>query len=551
MGRLGRAENFLDTHLDNNRSRSMDKSPSTSRSELNTEVYRDKNTLVEVTIHRRPREKDPRKETSLYARPTASSLTKSKPSPGKLRKSIKSVDDGHIKKETREHKKDQRSVKEILGELRDIVKISGIDQVHDFIDEIDKPVRSKGNSKPQEPKIPLKLCQKPDNSAFETKIQSLENECQKYKAEAGRYKHEYGVMVKQVEISKDTVKSLEAQVNDLKKIVSRLTKNNGELLDIVSEKINYEDMIADLEKNKAVLVKQLSDEKSQSAMIKERLDTAEAEVAGLRALSAEVRAGVRHGLAGLEIARPDTRQDMPALGDNTKHILGIKDGEDEKSETEDSAFDDPNTESLRSRPKSGQRKEKESAKPLAPLLKHPIEPQQPGPVSEVFRLSAPTIPFSPPTKMSSYPNKPQTFLPPPPPTTTTVQSRSSTMVESPTHPAFQPLPLDLSETVSECSSVMVEKQALPLDPDVPEKQSLEIKVSSFLSRLRQDSLHLQNIPQAEPFPGPSMHLSLSSSDMDQDNTRQSIDTTITEGRFLRGLETPIEVLQAESTKNSD
>ena len=191
-------------------------------------MYRDKNTLVEVTIHRRPREKEQRKETSLYARPTASSLTKTKQSPGKLRKSIKSVDDGFNKKETRDHKKDQRSVKEILGELRDIVKISGIDQVHDFIDEMDKPVKSKGNSKPQEQKIPLKLCQKPDNSAFETKIDKLENECQKYRAEAGRYKHEYGVMVKQVEISKDTVKSLEAQVNDLKKIVSRVLSKKME-----------------------------------------------------------------------------------------------------------------------------------------------------------------------------------------------------------------------------------------------------------------------------------------------------------------------------------
>ena len=516
---------------------------------MNTEVYRDKNTLVEVTIHRRPREKEQRKETSLYARPTASSLTKTKQSPGKLRKSGKSLNDGHSRRDARDQEKYQRSVKDILGELRDIVKISGVDQVHDLIDEIDAPVKSKGNIKTQESKIPQKLCQKPDNSAFETKIEKLENECQKFKTEASRYKHEYGVMVKQVEISKETVKSLEAQVNDLKKIVSRLTKNNGELLDIVSEKINYEDMIADLEKNKAVLAKQLSDEKSRSAIIEERLETAETEVAGLRAIRAEVRAGVRHGLAGLEIARPDTRQDIPALGDNTKHILGIKDGEENKSDTEDSAFDDPNTESLRSRPKSGQSKGR--SKPVAPLLKQQMEPQLPGPVSQVFRLSAPVVPSSPPTKMSSYHKQPQTFLPPPPPITTSVQSRSSTMVESPTHPAFQPLPLDLSETVSECSAVVVEKQALPLDQDVPDKQSLETKVSSFLSRLRQDSLHLQNIPQAEPFPGPSMHLSLSSSNMEQDDTSQSINTTLTEGRFLRGLETSIEVLQAELTKNSD
>ena len=31
---------------------------------------------------------------------------------------------------------------------------------------------------------------------LEMKIDKLENECQKYRAEAGRYKHEYGVMVK-------------------------------------------------------------------------------------------------------------------------------------------------------------------------------------------------------------------------------------------------------------------------------------------------------------------------------------------------------------------
>ena len=62
------------------------------------------------------------------------------------------------------------------------------------------------------------------------------------------YKHEYNVMVKNVEINNDTVESLEAQIVDLKKIVSRLTRNNRELLGIVSEKISYEDLITDLKK---------------------------------------------------------------------------------------------------------------------------------------------------------------------------------------------------------------------------------------------------------------------------------------------------------------
>ena len=473
-------------------------------------------------------------------------MTKAKRSPGKQR-TTKSVGNSDIK----EYQKDTRSVKDVLDELRDIVKISGIKEVHNFIDEIGAPVKTKKNANIQQPKVPRKACQKPDHSEFETKIGKLENECQKYKTEVGRYKHEYEVMVKQVEISKDTVTSLETQVGDLKNIVSRLTKNNGELLDIVSEKINYEDMIADLEKNKAILTKHLSEEKSRSAVLEERLHSAEAEVAGLRALSAEVRAGVRHGLAGLELPRPNSRHDLPNLGDKTKHILGIGDGVNDRSDTEDSAFDDPNTESLRSRPKSGQNKE--VAKPLAPLLSQQTVPQQPGPVTQVLRLGVPSIPSSPPTKMTNSPKPPSTFLPPPA-TTTTAQSRSSTMVESPPPLTFQPLPLDLSETLSESSHVQIEKQVLPQDQDVPTKQSLETKVSSFLSRLHQDSLHLQisqPIPQAEPFPGPSMHLSLSSSDMEQDNTGQSINTTLTEGRFLRGLETSIEVLQAELTKNSE
>ena len=47
------------------------------------------------------------------------------------------------------------------------------------------------------------------------------------------------------------------QVVDLKKIITRLTKNNGELLEIVKEKIQYEDIIADLEKKTSLLADQL------------------------------------------------------------------------------------------------------------------------------------------------------------------------------------------------------------------------------------------------------------------------------------------------------
>jgi len=329
----------------------------------------------------------------------------------------------------------------------------------------------------KEVKSPKRPCQVPDHSEIEEKIEKLENECQKYKKEASRYKNEYGVMVKHVEISKDTVNSLEAQVEDLKKIVSRLTRNNGELLGIVSEKINYEDMLADLEKNKVSLAKQLSEEKSHSSQLEKRLHSAEAEASDLRSLSAELRAGVRHGLAGLELARPASTQALPTIGDNTKHILGIKEGEDIHSDTDDSAFDDPNTESLRSRPKGVKNKVEEKSRPFAQVLENQI-PQQPAHISQVFRVNTQVshnISSSPPTKMTTTkcppPNflSPQNFLQPqqfPPPVSRLdllpprAQSRSSTMVESPatgTSPAFQPLPLDLSETVSEASQLGVEK----------------------------------------------------------------------------------------------
>ena len=100
--------------------------------------------------------------------------------------------------------------------------------------------------------------------------------------EASRYKEEYGVMVKQVDISRETVSNLELQVVDLKKIITRLTKNNGELLEIVKEKIKYEDIIADLEKKTSQLNDQLIKEKSVSATLEKHLTSVQQENNGLR-----------------------------------------------------------------------------------------------------------------------------------------------------------------------------------------------------------------------------------------------------------------------------
>ena len=69
---------------------------------------------------------------------------------------------------------------------------------------------------------------------------------------------------------------------DLKKIITRLTKNNGELLEIVKEKIQYEDMIAELEKKNSFLTDQLAKEKLSSSSLENSLRSVQAENEGLR-----------------------------------------------------------------------------------------------------------------------------------------------------------------------------------------------------------------------------------------------------------------------------
>ena len=94
-------------------------------------------------------------------------------------------------------------------------------------------------------------------------------------------------------------------------------------------------MIDDLKNNKVYLANQSYEEKSHSAQLEDKLQSAESEAAGLRLLSVELRAGLVHGLAGLGIARPASRQELLSLGDDTKNILGIKEGEEVQSDTDD------------------------------------------------------------------------------------------------------------------------------------------------------------------------------------------------------------------------
>ena len=153
----------------------------------------------------------------------------------------------------------------------------------------------------------------------------------------------------------------------------------------------------------------------------------------LRSLSADLRAHLRSGLSGLELAKPSSRPaSVPALGDVTRNILGVKTGGGE--EDEDSAYQDPNTDSLRSRPKSSAR----GGVGLGPPV--PSVPQPGG---------GPRAAASPPTKLAGagagqLPASPVRNLFP---DTGRTQSRSSTLVDA------ESLQEDKSESWTRSSSV--------------------------------------------------------------------------------------------------
>jgi len=121
---------------------------------------------------------------------------------------------------------------------------------------------------------------------------------------------------------------------------------------------------------------------------------------------------------------------------------------------------------------------------------------------------------------------------------------------------FTPVPLNLEETASPDeldgsegglskstpATVIDRNQKLDASDGLGKKQSLEIKVQDFLDRLHQESLNY-SLPQARSFQGASFHLSLSGGEENLDNI--SRDTTLTEGKFRRGLETSIEIIPQE------
>ena len=106
-----------------------------------------------------------------FDKPTKSSLAKRSP----RKESTKTKD-----KATKE----DRDLQQVLGELRDMLKISGSNSLQDLITDL-----GERNSKTGD---------KVKTEQLELKLGRLKVEADKQRIEAERYKHEYDVMVKQV-----------------------------------------------------------------------------------------------------------------------------------------------------------------------------------------------------------------------------------------------------------------------------------------------------------------------------------------------------------------
>ena len=194
--RLGRAESFLDTELE------ITTMKPTSRSSLPAEVYRDHSTLVEVTVHRNSAGGSSKRDVKSRAeslsdtagdlqfeKPTKSSLARARRCPVKEKPGLRPG--------TEKEGKEERSLAEIVGELREILQVSGVKDIFEFVAEFDQKKKYTSSSR---------------GKAEQSGLERLQTEAEKNKVEAARYREEYGVMLKQLEISRQSVNNLEMQV---------------------------------------------------------------------------------------------------------------------------------------------------------------------------------------------------------------------------------------------------------------------------------------------------------------------------------------------------
>ena len=256
----------------------------------NPEFHHDKNTLVEITIHKNRSSKP--KNKHFETRQTGANVQISP---------FKALEKRKKEALNVEQPKEETAIKGLLKELGEIVKVSGFENIHDFVNEFEP-----NNDKVDREASVVKLSSQLYPTHLEEKIKALERECFNLKNEVVKCKSDNEELSKQLKVGKEAANGLELEIFELKKLISRLTRNNAELLRMASQHFEYMDMVANLENEGTQLSEQLRKEKCHSSDLEQKLLHSESEVAALRDL--RVSAG------------PDIMRESSALLDKFRQV---------------------------------------------------------------------------------------------------------------------------------------------------------------------------------------------------------------------------------------
>jgi len=270
----------------------------TSRGELSApqKVYSDKKTMVEIRIHK----------SRAWA-----GLEDSNQGVSGAFSAKRCLKNQHeqilLSKERKEKDGQSKDIAEMLEGLKVIATISGVNNVKDYDIVSDFTVEDVVRSSSVVMLGPHLSCRH-----LEGKVKILESESLKLKDEAARCNLDNEEMVKQMKVGKDDVDRLEGQIFDLKTIISKLSKTNGELLGLVSDQLHQLDLVASLENEGTMLADQVRREKSHSSDLQQRVLSADAEVAVLREMAADGPDNFRQSFPDCELRKEASRESKPS-----------------------------------------------------------------------------------------------------------------------------------------------------------------------------------------------------------------------------------------------
>jgi len=308
-------------------------------------VVRDKNTIVEITVHTKPKQTD--RKSSDQSRQLTSKVSSHPPTRSPRR--AKRAAAQHHQRETlpqrtasQSQDRSERSVPVLLRELKEVISTSGIKDVYEFLQEIDgedrrksapeigrksgKDTTASAETKRAERKTaPLYAKSEPENNQHEKELieeRRRSNEAAlKLRNEIARYKKEYDNGQVQLKIARETNEDLKGQVVEMKQLITKLTANNRTLVQLMTERSSQDEKLNEVENQNRNLRKQLETERDTITCFQTKFREQEEEIIRLKTLTVDIRTQLQHGLEGLEQPRPGSTL-PPSLLDKTRDILG-------------------------------------------------------------------------------------------------------------------------------------------------------------------------------------------------------------------------------------